>query len=124
MLLSSMGRSETFERSAASDKEGTTRVNGTEAIAIDQLARRGFADAFRIVDGGLQVLTSGKLLRPADFVIREVYRFEGVSDPDDMAVVYAIESTTGVRGALIDAFGVYADPLKAAVLAEIPIRRR
>ena len=39
-------------------------------------------------------------------MIREVYRFEGVSDPD------------------IDAFGVYADPAKAAVLAEIPVRRR
>ena len=99
-------------------------MNGREAIAIDQLARCGFAEGFRVVEGGLQVLTSGKLLRPADLVIREVYRFEGVSDPDDMAVVYAVESTTGVRGAVIDALGVYADPDKAAVLAAIPIRRR
>jgi hypothetical protein len=98
-------------------------VNSREAIAIDELARRGFTDGYRIVEGGLQVLTSGKLLRPQDLVIREVYRFEGVSDPDDMAVVYAIESTTGAQGALIDAFGVYADPAKAAVLAEVPIRR-
>jgi len=86
-------------------------VNSTEAIAIEHLAQRGFTDGFRIVDGGLQVLTSGKLLRPADLVIREVYRFEGVSDPDDMAVVYAIEGATG-------------DPAKAAVLADILIRRR
>jgi len=99
-------------------------VNSMEAIAIEHLAQRGFTDGFRIVDGGLQVLTSGKLLRPEDLVIREVYRFEGVSDPDDMAVVYAIEGATGVRGALIDAFGVYADPAKAAVLADILIRRR
>jgi hypothetical protein len=63
------------------------------------------------------------MLRPEDLVIREVHRFEGISDPDDMAVVYAIESTAGVQGALIDAFGVYADPAKAAVLADIPIRR-
>ena len=29
---------------------------------------------------------------PEDLVIRTFYRFEGVSDPDDMAIVYAIET--------------------------------
>ena len=95
----------------------------TELTALDELARRGFSDGFRVVDGNLRVLTTGKLLRPDDLVIREVYRFEGVSDPDDMAIVYAIESTTGVRGTLIDAFGVYADPGMATVLAAVPIRQ-
>src|SRR5262249_57611178 len=94
----------------------------TELTALDELARRGFADGFRVVDGNLRVLATGKLLRPDDLVIREVYRFEGVSDPDDMAIVYAIESTTGIRGTLIDAFGVYADPAIAAALAAVPIR--
>jgi len=94
----------------------------TEQTALDELARRGFAEGFRVVDGNLRVLASGKLLRPDDLVIREVYRFEGISDPDDMAVVYAIESTTGIRGTLIDAFGVYADPAITAALASVPIR--
>src|SRR5213593_1700193 len=90
----------------------------TELTALDDLARRGFSDGFRVVDGNLRVLTTGKLLRPEDLVIREVYRFEGISDPDDMAIVYAIESTAGIRGTLIDAFGVYA------VLADVPIKAR
>ena len=95
----------------------------TELTALDDLARRGFSDGFRVVDGNLRVLTTGKLLRPEDLVIREVYRFEGISDPDDMAIVYAIESTTGVRGTLIDAFGVYADPGMARVLAAVAMTR-
>jgi len=99
-------------------------VNITEATAIDELARRGFTDWFRVVEGNLRVLTTGKLLKPEDLVIREVYRFEGISDPDDMAIVYAIESTAGIRGTLIDAFGVYADPAMAAVLADVPIKAR
>jgi len=94
----------------------------TELTALDELARRGFADGFRVVDGNLRVLATGKLLRPDDLVIREVYRFEGISDPDDMAIVYAIESTTGIRGTVIDAFGVYADPAIGAALATVPIR--
>ena len=53
-------------------------------------------------------------------MIREFHRVEGVSDPDDMAIVYAIESKSGVRGTFADAFGVYADP--AAVFGAIPMR--
>ena len=93
-------------------------MNITEATAIDELARRGFTDWFRVVEGNLRVLTTGKLLKPEDLVIREVYRFEGISDPDDMAIVYAIESSTGIRGTLIDAFDLYADPAAAARVVE------
>ena len=53
-------------------------------------------------------------------MIREFHRFEGISDPDDMAIVYAIESKSGVRGTFADAFGVYADPATAAVLRRDP----
>ena len=95
-----------------------------EATVLKELVRRGFTDGFRVVDGGLRSLSTGTLLRTEGLVIRDVYRFEGVSDPDDMAVVYAIESATGVRGTLVDAFGVYADPAKAAALAGVSISRR
>jgi hypothetical protein len=71
----------------------------------------------RAVDGALRVAT-GETLWPRDLVIREVHRFEGVSDPDDMEVLYAIESASGVRGTLADAFGVYADPTTAAGTAD------
>src|SRR2546428_13860287 len=96
----------------------------TELTALDDLARRGFSDGFRVVDGNLRVLTTGKLLRPEDLVIREVYRFEGVSDPDDMAVVFAIEGATGGRGGLIDAFGGYAGPPQAGGRPDLLIRPR
>ncbi len=55
-------------------------------------------------------------------MIREVHRFEGVSDPDDMEILYAIESVRGVRGTLADAFGVNADPATGIALRDVPIR--
>ena len=55
-----------------------------------------------------------------DVTIREYERFEGVSDPDDMAILYAIESSSGARGTLVDAFGVYADPGISAYLGRVP----
>jgi len=38
-----------------------------------------------------------------------------------MAIAYAIESRSGVRGILIDAFGVYSDPTTSEVLKRIPM---
>jgi hypothetical protein len=94
----------------------------TLAGALDELARRGFTERLQVFDGGLRVAGGGATMRAKDLVIREYYRFEGISDPDDMAILYAIESTSGVRGTLADAFGVYSDPATSAVMEDVPIR--
>jgi len=93
------------------------------ARAVDELTRRGFPENLRVADGSLEVVRTGERLRPEDLVIRAYYRFEGVSDPDDLAIVYGIESKSGSRGVLVDAFGVYADPALSAVLQDVPIRQ-
>ena len=54
---------------------------------------------------------------------RNTHRFEGVSDPDDMSILYAIETRSGVRGTLADAFGAYADPRVGAFLRDVAVRR-
>jgi hypothetical protein len=90
--------------------------------AVEALARRGFTERFRVVDGRLRALSTGEVLRTEDLLIREYHRFEGISDPDDMAIVYALESTGGIRGTVADAYGVYADPAMSAVLDGVPIQ--
>jgi hypothetical protein len=104
------------------DGANRTAEYATVAGAVDGLTRRGFTEGFRVVDGKFRVLGTGKSLRAEDLVIVEFYRFEGISDPDDMAIVYGVESKDGVRGTLIDAFGVYADPALSALLEDVPIR--
>ena len=59
------------------------------------MTRRGYTEDFRAVDGRLRALGAGQTFAPADLVIREFHRFGGISDPDDMAIVYAIESKSG-----------------------------
>ena len=98
-------------------------VKGEETLerVVDELSRRGYTEHFKAVEGGLQALGTGQRFEPKDLVIRGYYRFEGISDPDDMAIAYAIESRSGVRGILIDAFGVYSDPTTSEVLRRVPM---
>ena len=91
---------------------------------MDGLTRRGFSEILRVVDGRLRAVGRGEVLPTEELTICEFYRFEGISDPDDMEIVYAIASMRGVRGTLADAFGVYSDPATSAVLEGVPIRKK
>lgn len=101
-------------------EEPLTREETLQRV-VDELGRRGYTEHFRAIDGGLEALGTGERFDSKDLTIRGYYRFEGTSDPDDMAIVYAIETRRGVRGVLIDAFGVYADPMTGAALRSVPI---
>ena len=90
---------------------------------MEELAGPGFTEHFTAVAGGLRAVTRRTIVPSEDVVIAEHHRFEGVSDPDDMAILYAIEAN-GVRGTLVDAFGVYADPVVAEVMEHVAARRR
>ena len=78
--------------------------------AIDELRKRGFTANFEFLDEAFRVVDSGRTFTADALTIVEHYRFEGASDPEDMSVVYAIESTDGTRGVVVDAFGTYANP--------------
>ena len=82
----------------------------TLAEVMADFAARGFTDQFKVAGARLRSIRSGKLYAPGDLRLVAFRRFEGASDPDDMAIVYALETSGGVRGTLTDAFGVYAEP--------------
>ena len=99
----------------------------TVTDTIEDLARRGFTDHFMVRGRKLVAIDAGRPFLPRDVVIREYHRFEGVSDPDDMAVVYALESREGTKGVLTDAYGAYSDPAVGAMLDILridPVRER
>ena len=91
----------------------------TLSEAMESLVRRGFTEHFGVRGDRLRGFESGKTFGSQDVIIREYDRFEGVSDPDDMAILYALESSSGVRGTLVDAFGVYSNPAISAYLRRV-----
>lgn len=48
-------------------------------------------------------------IRPEDFKVDKTFRFEGMSSTDDNSILYAISSKDGIKGLLVDAYGVYAE---------------
>ena len=90
---------------------------------MDDLDQRGFTEHFMLRNGRLCALGAARAFGAGDVEIAEYYRFEGVSDPDDMSIVYAIETSSGLRGTLTDAFGVYADPSVGDFIEDVAVHR-
>lgn len=81
----------------------------TLSEAVNDLQNRGYTYDFNLKPHCLECVTLQLELRPEAFEVDEVYRFEGMSSTEDNSVVYAISSLDGIRGLLIDAYGVYAE---------------
>lgn len=95
----------------------------TLSSTIERLIADGVTVHFGIVGTELRALESGKTFGAHEVIIEGYDRFEGISDPGDMSIVYTIQTLNGTRGFLVDAFGVYSSPVVSAFLAEVPIRR-
>lgn len=93
----------------------------SEIDAMRDLRQRGFTTDLEFRDGALCETATGRRFRPDELAIVEHHRFEGESDPEDMSVVYAIESDDGVRGIVMDAFGAYANPRLGDFLEKVKV---
>ena len=95
----------------------------TVSEAIEGLKARGFTTDFEFINGEFRGFRDGRTFEAGELTIVDHYRFEGISNPDDESIVFAIESNDGVRGVLVDAYGLYANPELAAFLKNVAIQR-
>src|SRR5688572_3668207 len=89
--------------------------------AVNALRKRGYTYDFDFDNACLYCKLISEKFQSEDLKITEYYRFDGLSDPDDNTIVYAIESNQGHKGILIDAYGAYADEHKAAFIKDIAV---
>ncbi len=74
---------------------------------LNRLKAEGYTEDFNLEDAHLTGKRSAIRLTPEEFVIDQHFRFEGNSDPDDEAVVYAISSVRfNLKGALVNGYGI------------------
>lgn len=94
----------------------------TVTEAVSGLKKRGYTIDFNKEYDCITCHTTPLSLKPSEFEITEVYRFEGNSDPADEAVVYAIESKSGEKGILVDGFGPSSETASEAMVEKLAIR--
>jgi hypothetical protein len=94
-------------------------IYDTVSSAVNGLRERGYVIDFNLSDNCL--ICEGAKFDAADFEIVEVHRFEGQTDPADEAVVFAIESNTGLKGILVNAYGPYAESMGSDIVKKLSV---
>ena len=87
--------------------------------ALKGLKARSFTTNFEFLNNAFCAVDSERTFKAEELSILEHHRFEGVSDPDDESIVYAIETSDGIRGAIADAYGVYSNPKLEAFMEKV-----
>ena len=82
----------------------------TLSEVLNTLKAEGYTVDFNLDDNCLLCHSNALKIHPEEFSVDKHYRFEGMSDPEDEAIVYAISSNKhNVKGTLVDGYGLSSD---------------
>jgi hypothetical protein len=79
----------------------------TLTAVLNKLKQQNMDHEFRWNKKGFA--TQDKTYEAKDLLILKTYRFEGITDPSDMGILYLIRSNDGLTGYSLNAYGVYND---------------
>jgi uncharacterized protein YqgV (UPF0045/DUF77 family) len=97
----------------------------TLSQAAERLKEAGYREDFRAEPGGLRAAGSDCVHAPEQLVIEEVVRFEGASDPEDEAILFALRCEVhGTQGTFAVAYGPRMDPLDVEMVRRLSDGRR
>ena len=106
--------------------EGNDRLTfmTDEENVLKMLEEQGYTDEYRVEKGKLYSFKTKTKYKPKDVKVVNFYRFEGISNPDDMSIVYVIETSDGGKGILTDAFGLYSDDETGEFLKQVEMNKK
>ncbi|SFD75004.1 hypothetical protein SAMN05518672_10356 [Chitinophaga sp. CF118] len=94
----------------------------TVTESINWLMALGYEHDFNLDNDCLCYENGKKKLTPEQFQIDKVFRFEGMTDPGDENIVYAISSNDHtIKGILVSAFGMYSDSVSDEMVRKLSI---
>ena len=93
---------------------------GTLSQTISALKKLGYTLDFNIHEECLACHKTNIQLSSDDFQIDKFYRFEGMSDPEDQSILYAISSPKfKVKGLLVNGYGVGSDEYSSKLINKL-----
>ena len=91
-----------------------------ELELIKKYEEKGYTESYRVENTNLVANTEKTKYTPKDVKIVAEHRFEGMSNPSDMSILYVIE-TKDTKGTLVASYGAKANLEIAAFFKEIPM---
>ena len=99
------------------------KQKGTLSQTLNMLQiEEGYTEDFNLLDEELKSPEDRKKFLSQDFVVDEVYRFEGLSNPDDEATLYAITTSTGRKGVLVDGFNYSSGQISEELMTKLDLK--
>jgi len=95
----------------------------TVSEVLNHLKAKGYTVDFNLSDNCLVSQSNSLKIHPEEFVVDKHYRFEGMSDPADEAIVYAISSSKhDVKGTLVDGYGISSEKLTNDMVQALSVK--
>ncbi|MBR9921210.1 MAG: phosphoribosylpyrophosphate synthetase [Bacteroidetes bacterium] len=92
--------------------------------ALQGLRLKGYKYDFDVKNGKFIHRETKKEYKASDLGITEYHRFEGMSNPGDSSVVFALIASDGQKGVLTTSYGTYSDPELMNTLEKVKILER
>ncbi|NJY63007.1 phosphoribosylpyrophosphate synthetase [Salinimicrobium sp. CDJ15-81-2] len=83
----------------------------------------GYEEDFNLLDEKLKTPGEREDFLSQDFVVDEVYRFEGPSNPGDEATIYAITTSKGRKGVLLDGYNYTSGQISEELLKKLDLKK-
>ncbi|MDX1604424.1 MAG: phosphoribosylpyrophosphate synthetase [Salinimicrobium sediminis] len=83
----------------------------------------GYEEDFNLLDEKLKTPGEREEFLSQDFVVDEVYRFEGPSNPGDEATIYAITTSKGRKGVLLDGYNYTSGQVSEELLQKLDLKK-
>lgn len=100
-------------------RPGPPAQRPTQRETLQALRDAGWSEPLAVTEDGCIALR-GRAVAPEHFQVERVYRFEGVTDPDDEGAVLALRhEPNDFRGVLVTAYGPEATAEEAKVLRRL-----
>ena len=95
----------------------------TLSETMNELRKEGYTEDFNLQQNCLECRNGQFKVFANEFKVDKYFRFEGASNPDDAAILYAISSDSkDLKGVLVNAYGIYSEPLTDEMVEKLDMR--
>lgn len=92
----------------------------SERVYIEKYQEKGYEANLRVRDNRLIADKKEKSYQSDEFDIVATHRFEGISNPSDLSILYVIETNDQLKGTILVAYGSATNTETAEFFKNVP----